>query len=91
MKLVDFLYPETQLKLIRLWPHAHKKNHFKGEIRRVGYYSKKDGLDCIWLVDNNGNYNWTADIEFIKKHFIVFKKARNRSIYGFKKKPLKEI
>ena len=25
-----------------------------GRIFRVGYYTKKDGLDCIWLVDEKG-------------------------------------
>jgi hypothetical protein len=30
-----------------------------GQVFRVGYYSKMDGLDCIWLVDQTGSYDQT--------------------------------
>jgi hypothetical protein len=32
-----------------------------GRIFRVGYYGKMDGLDCIWLVDEKGEYSQTID------------------------------
>lgn len=80
-----FLYPKTVLRLIRLFPHAKKKGHHIGEIRRVGYYSKNDGLDVIWLVDNSGEYNWTADHAWVMKHFEIIESPSSRSIYGIRK------
>lgn len=53
------IYPKSKIKLIKLWPYARKKKHELGEVWRVGYYSKKDGLNVIWLVNENGEYNWT--------------------------------
>ena len=83
-----FLYPKTVLRLIRLFPHAKKKGHHIGETRRVGYYSKKDGLDVIWLVDNSGEYTWTADHSWVMNHFEIIDSSTNRSIYGKGKPPL---
>jgi len=74
--------PLTVLRIIKLWPHARKKGHEVGQIYRIGYYSKQDGLELIWLVDDNGEYNWTADNEFIDKYFEIIEPSKERSIYG---------
>jgi hypothetical protein len=49
---------------------------------RVGYYSKMDGLDCIWLVDENGKYDQTIDHESLNKFFDIQSIAKQRSLYG---------
>jgi hypothetical protein len=36
---------------------------------RVGSYSRNDGLDCIWLVDEDGEYEQTTDRESLLKYF----------------------
>ena len=38
---------------------------------RVGYYNPKDGLDCIWLVNEEGEYEQTTDRKFLLKCFEV--------------------
>jgi len=53
-----------------------------GRIFRIGYYSKMDGLDCIWLVDENGGYNQTIDHECLNKFFEIQSLAKERSVYG---------
>jgi hypothetical protein len=49
---------------------------------RVGYYSWKDGLDCIWLVNEQGKYEQTIDHEFMRKYFEIEFVSRERSLYG---------
>ena len=53
-----------------------------GRAFRIGYYSKNDGLDCIWLVDEKGKYNQTIDHEYLDKFFAVESVSKERSLYG---------
>ena len=78
----NLLPPLTVLRLDRLWPHARKQGRDKGQIYRIGYYCKGCGTKTIWLVDSTGDYNWTADLPFIKKHFCILELSKERSIYG---------
>lgn len=54
---------------------------------RIGYYSKMDGLDCIWLVNDKGEYEQTIDHDFLKKYFEVESASRERSLYGRNRRP----
>jgi lipopolysaccharide transport protein LptA len=67
---------------VRLWPNARPQGHEVGEVWRVGYYSRCDGLEAIWLVNGKGEYVWTVDEAFLRKHFEVVEVARERSIFG---------
>jgi hypothetical protein len=58
------------------WANEH------GRTFRVGYYSKMDGLDCIWLVDENGKYDQTIDHESLSRFFDIQSIAKKRSLYG---------
>ncbi len=49
---------------------------------RVGYYSWMDGLDCIWLVNEEGQYEQTIDHDSLQKHFEVEEVSKERSLYG---------
>jgi len=73
VKKLKVIGPRSIVKLVKLWPHARKQGHEIGELRTVGYYSKQDGLDVIWLVDAAGKYNETSDHDFLaRKYEIVF-------------------
>jgi hypothetical protein len=74
--------PLTVLRLKKLWPHAKKQGRAIGHIYRVGSYSRQDGTEVIWLVDENGDYNWTADEEFVENHFEIIELSKERSVYG---------
>ena len=74
--------PRSILRIKKLWPHARKQGHEKGAIRRVGYYSIQDGLDCVWLVDSEGNYNWTIDHEELYDKFEVIEYSDEIDHYG---------
>ena len=82
MKKTQPLPPRSVLRLKKLWPHATRRGHEIGEIRRVGYYSRHDGLDCIWLVDKDGKYNWTADHKWVMDKFEVVKLSDETSMFG---------
>ncbi len=58
---------------------------------RIGYYSKSDDLDCIWLVNEQGEYEQTIDHDFLKKFFEIESVNRERSLYGKNRPPLGAI
>jgi hypothetical protein len=82
------LPPRTVLRLVKLWPHARKKGHDIGEIRRVGFYSEQDGLDCIWLVNDEGEYDWTADHRWVFDKFEIVNLANETDFFGKSKRRL---
>src|SRR5258708_7932726 len=51
-------------------------------IFRVGYYSRNDGLDCVWLVDGQGKYDQSIDHDFLHKFFKIESVSKERSLYG---------
>jgi hypothetical protein len=53
-----------------------------GRLFTIGYYSKMDGPDCIWLVDENGKYDKTIDHECLRRFFDVCSIATEPSLYG---------
>jgi hypothetical protein len=62
--------------------HARKWRGSGNKRFRVGYYSKQDGLDCIWLVNDEGKYQETVDHEFLYKFFEIELLSKERSLYG---------
>jgi len=53
-----------------------------GRIFRIGYYGRTDGLDCIWLVNDNGEYEQTIDHDFLFKHFDIIVISEETDLYG---------
>jgi hypothetical protein len=62
--------------------HAKKWKEYGNRRFRVGYYSRKDGLDCIWLVNDDGEYQETVDHDFFYKFFEIELLSKERSLYG---------
>ena len=83
VKKINIIGPKSVIKLIKLWPYARKKQgHEIGEIWTVGYYCKQDGLDVIWLVNSAGEYNWTINHDFLKKHYEIIYESGDKDFYG---------
>jgi HEAT repeats len=74
--------PRSRVRLIRAddQPPAWRKD--VGRQFRVGYYSPKDGLDCIWLVNEDGEYEQTTDRKLLLKHFDIEHLSQERSFFG---------
>jgi hypothetical protein len=80
--------PRTRVRLVRA---DRKTPAWKKEIGRefrVGYYSRQDGLDCIWLVNERGEYEETTDREFLLKYFDILRLSDERDYYGVNKRRL---
>jgi hypothetical protein len=54
----------------------------EGRIFRIRYYSKNDGLDCVWLVDDAGEYAEAVDQEMIRTHFKVLELSNETDLFG---------
>jgi hypothetical protein len=68
---------------------VYRKN--LGRQFRVGYYSPQDGLDCIWLVNENGEYEQTTDREDLLSYFKIERLSIERDYYGTGKRKLPRL
>jgi hypothetical protein len=57
----------------------------------VGYYSRQDGLDCIWLVNESGEYQETVDHDYLFKYFDVIQVSDEKSLYGARKPQISPV
>jgi len=68
-----------------------KAHIFGREQYRIGYYSKHDGLDCVWLVNQDGEYEQSADQRFIRRNFKVLERSGETDMYGDGKPVLERL
>jgi hypothetical protein len=74
--------PRSVVKLLSPW-----RNN-QGRIFRIGYYSRQDGLNCVWLVNETGYYEQTTDQRSIEKDFEVLKLSVETDLYGVDREAL---
>lgn len=88
-KKYPFRTPIPPCSVVR-WKSSPRGSSKKdvGRRFRVGYYSRMDGLDCIWLVNEKGGYEQTIDHSFLEKHFVIESESKERSLYGRNKPKL---
>lgn len=53
-----------------------------GRLFMVGFYSSKDGIDCVWLVNDRGQYEQTTDREGLLRYFTIVKPSVVTDFYG---------
>lgn len=63
----------------------------RGRMFRIGYYNRSDGLDCLWLVNDAGEYEQTVDRKTLLEHFVILKLSNERDIYGESRPALKPL
>jgi hypothetical protein len=90
-RLPRVIPPRSRVRLIRADKRTPEWRKDVGRQFRVGYYSRKDGLDCIWLVNENGEYEQTTDRKFLAKHFDVERLSNETNVYGVGKRRLGRI
>jgi hypothetical protein len=80
--------PRSRVRLV----HAdHATPRWKRELGRqfrIGYYNRKDGLDCIWLVNEKGEYEQTSDGDSLLRLFNIEKLTDERDYFGVHKRRL---
>ena len=83
--------PRSRVRLVKADRHAPTWRKDVGRRFRVGYYSRKDGLDCIWLVNEDAEYEQTTDREFLLKYFEIERLSDERNFYGVGKRRLAKL
>ena len=91
MKRPKVIPPRSRVRLIRADKRTPEWRKDVGCQFRVGYYSRKDGLGCIWLVNENGEYEQTTDRKFLAKHFDLERLSNETNLYGVGKRRLGRI
>lgn len=74
--------PLSLVKVIKVTSEEPDWTGYEGRVFRIGYYSRNDGLDCVWLVDDDGNYSEAVDQEMIKTHFEILQRSDESDLYG---------
>jgi len=68
--------PRSVVRLTANWG----KN--QGRVFRIGYYGTLDGLNCVWLVNETGEYERSTDQKSIDEDFEILKRSTETDLYG---------
>jgi hypothetical protein len=80
--------PRSRVRLVRADRTTPEWQSEIGRQFRVGYYSRQDGLDCIWLVNEKGEYEQTTDRDGILRYFEIEVLTDECDYYGVHKRKL---
>jgi hypothetical protein len=80
--------PKSVVRLIASPSDSPYWKNKLGAIYRVGYYSRRDGLDCIWLVNESGEYQESVDHDYLSKYFDVIQASEEQNLYGANRPPI---
>ena len=83
--------PKSVVRLAGYPKHAKQWRNNLGMIFRIGYYSPQDGLDCIWLVNEAGEYEQTIDHDYLEKYFDVIQTSEEKNLYGRRKPQIRSV
>ena len=83
--------PRSRVRLVRADDRTPSWRNDIGREFRVGYYNPTDGLDCIWLVNEDGEYQQTTDLKFLLKYFDVEYWSQEKNLFGRGKRPLRRV
>jgi hypothetical protein len=89
--LPQVIPPRSIFRLVRCDASTPDWKSDVGRVFRIGYYSKQDGLEAIWLVNEDGKYEQTTDREFLLKYFEPVEISDESDLYGSKKPPLERL
>jgi hypothetical protein len=74
--------PLSLVQVARVTDNQPDWEGYEGRIFRIGYYRNNDGLDCVWLVDDEGDYGESVDQEMIRTHFRVLQLSDETDLFG---------
>jgi hypothetical protein len=74
--------PLSLVKVVKVTSEEPDWIDYEGRVFRIGYYSRNDGLDCVWLVDDDGQYLETVDQKMIRTHFEIVRSSDESDLYG---------
>ena len=74
--------PLSVVQVIKVTKDEPAWSGYEGRVFRIGYYRPRDGLDCVWLVTDGGEYRETVDQEMIRTHFKVLYLSDEADFFG---------
>jgi hypothetical protein len=80
--LPSVIPPLSLVRVVKVTAEEPDWTGYEGRVFRIGYYRKNDGLDCVWLVDDEGEYSETVDQEMIRTHFAVLQLSDESDLFG---------
>ena len=80
--LSDVIPPLSLVKVVKVTKQEPGWTGYEGRVFRIGYYSQQDGLDCVWLVNDDEKYLETVDQKMIRTHFEVLYRSEESDPYG---------
>ena len=90
-KIPQVIPPRSRVRLIQADDQAPAWKKQVGRQFRVGYYNPRDGLNCIWLVNGDGEYEQTTDRKCLLKYFDIELLSEERSFFGRGRRRLRRI
>lgn len=81
----EIIPPRSVVKLLANWGND------QGRVFRIGYYSRMDGLNCVWLVNEDGKYEQATDQKSIRENFEILERTEDTDHYGLNREPLGPI
>lgn len=81
----DVIPPRSVVRLNAAWGSD------QGRVFRIGYYSRMDGLNCVWLVNEAGTYEQTTNQRSIREDFTVVERSEETDHYGANREPLEAL
>ncbi len=87
-RLPKHIPPRSVVRLARAGAKGSVWKSQVGREFRIGYYRPKDGMDCIWLVNERGEYEQTTDCEGLVKHFEIIQLSDETDYFGEHRSPL---
>jgi len=88
--LKDIIPPRSVIRLIKRefdWDTDLQV----GDTFRIGYYSRQDGPNCVWLVDSAGKYSQTWDQTSLLDNFEVVERSDETDIFGHTRPQIEAI
>jgi hypothetical protein len=86
----DILPPRSVVRVRAVDPDWDSKMKL-GDTFRIGYYSKQDGPNVVWLVNAVGEYQETWDQVSLLETFEVVERSDETDIYGVRRPTLEVI
>lgn len=82
IRVPKIIPPHSVFRLARSDAKTKNWQEDIGRVFRIGYYSRQDGLDVIWLVNDRGNYEQTTNRDFLVKYFEPIEISGETDLYG---------
>ncbi len=83
--------PRSVVRLVAPPKEAKQWVQKRGLLCRIGYYSRQDGLDVVWIVDQFGEYVETMDQESVYRYFERVETSDEDDFFGDRRSPIGKI